>query len=65
MEKQFLLQYHLSRRSDEGHGNLRLVTALSLEEAKQKLINAVTYTYQDALNCEIIKPDGIKCLNID
>lgn len=65
MKKQYLLQYHLSRRSDEGHGRLALVTAESLEEAKIKLDKKVTYHYTDAIASEIIHPDCINCLNIE
>jgi hypothetical protein len=65
MEKQYLLQYHLSRRSDEGHGRLALVTATSLDEAMIKLDKEVTYKYTDAICSQIIHPDSIKCLNIE
>ena len=61
---QYLLQFHLSRRSDEGWGRLRLVFASSLEEAEKILDEKVTYHYTDALASEMIHPDTIKCLNI-
>lgn len=64
-KKQFLLLYHLSRRSDEGWGRLNLVSASSLDEAKKILDEKVTYHYIDALASEMIHPDTIECLNID
>jgi hypothetical protein len=64
-EKQYLLQFHLSRRMDEGWNQLRLVTATSFEEAVVKLKEKVTYTYRDDFSSQIVIPDNIICLNID
>ena len=64
ISKQYLLQYHLSRRSDEGWGKLALVFAKSLEEALDILDKKVSYHYTDAFASEIICPDNIICLNI-
>lgn len=61
---QFLVQYHLSRRDDEGWGRQALVTAKSIEEAKEILIDKVSYKYTDVFACEMITPDNIICLNI-
>jgi len=60
----FLLQYHLSRRQDEGWGMMALVFAKDVEEAEKKLILSKTYQYSDAISSETVKPDAIKCLNI-
>lgn len=64
-KKQFLLQYKIGRRSDEGWGRLALVSAFNIEEAENILVKNKTYNYTDALASEIIKPDHITCLNID
>lgn len=65
LKQPYLLRFHLSRRSDEGWGNLRLVNASSKEEAIEILIDAVSYKYTDALACKIVVPDNIICLNIN
>jgi hypothetical protein len=64
-KKQFLFSYHLNRRRDVGWGNMALVSAFSEKEARQILDERVTYTYTDALACEIIHPDNIECLNLE
>ena len=63
-KSQFLLQYHLSRRSDEGWGNSKLVLARDEAEAIEILIDKVSYRYTDALSCAMVVPDNISCLNI-
>jgi hypothetical protein len=62
---QYLQQYHLGRRSDEGNGMLKLVFAPTLEEAKIILREKESYRYTDALSSEMIHPGNIRCLNID
>lgn len=63
-EIQFLLKYKLSRRADEGLGQMALVTASTLEEATEKLKSNVSYEYRDAIDCRMIYPENIRCLNI-
>jgi hypothetical protein len=64
-KSQFMLQYHLSRRSDEGWGNMKLVSAKNKEEAIEILIDKESYKYTDALSCAMVVPDNIRCLNIE
>lgn len=63
----FLLEYHLSRRDDEGWGNLALINAHDFNEAKEILIKAKTYNDNPGLANgwpTPLQPDHIKCLNI-
>lgn len=64
-KKLFLLEYHLSRRSDEGWGHLALIEAESFQSAKEKLIAAKTHDWSDALSHGTLSPDHIKCLNLE